>query len=109
MISVRKILIITLAVLGLALTVSYYRFELDRIAEIRAAIVKSEAELERKREIVRIYREKAAFYKTQEGIEHLAREQYNLVGDKERVFLLVSPDNVPNMFNDEVLGIDDEK
>ena len=109
MVSIRKIFFITLAVLGLALTVSYYRFELDRIASIREAIAKSEAELERKREIVRIYREKAAFYKTQEGIEHLAREQYNLVGNQERVFLLVSPDNVPNMFNDEVLGIGNEK
>ena len=90
--SLRRILLITLAVLGLALTFSYYRFELDRIAEIREAIAKSEAELERKRESVRIYREKAEFYRTQEGIEHIAREQYNLVGNNERVILLVSPD-----------------
>ncbi len=82
-----------------ALTIVYYRFELDRIANIRAAIAKSEAELEKKREIVKIYREKAEFYKTKEGIEHLAREQYNLVGDNERVFLLVSPDE-QNIFND---------
>ena len=97
----RRIFFITLAVLGLALTVSYYRFELDRIASIREAIAKSEAELARKQEIVRIYREKAAFYKTPEGIEHLAREQYNLIGDKERVFLLVSPDTPPEFSNFE--------
>ena len=78
--------------IGIFLTVGYYRFELDRIANIREAIAKSEAELEKKREIVRIYREKAAFYKTPEGIEHLAREQYNLVGNNERIILLVSPD-----------------
>ena len=103
MVLLRKILWITVAVLGIALTVSYYRFELDRIAGIREAIAKSEAELARKQEIVRVYREKAAFYKTPEGVEHLAREQYNLIGDKERVFLLTSPDN--NIFNNEVLGI----
>ena len=96
----RRILFISLAVLGIALTVSYYRFELDRIASIRQAIAKSEAELAQKQEIVRIYREKAAFYKTPEGIEHLAREQYNLIGEQERVFLLVSPDTPPE-FNFE--------
>ena len=90
--SIRRIVFITLAVLGLALTVSYYRFELDRIAEIREAIAKSEAELEKRRESVRVFREKAEFYRTQEGMEHLAREQYNLVGNNERVILLVSPD-----------------
>jgi len=94
----RRIFFITLIVFALALTLSYYRFELDRIASINEAIAKSEAELAKKQEIVRIYREKAAFYKTPEGVEHLAREQYNLVGDKERVFLLVSPDNT-NFFN----------
>ena len=94
----RRIFFITLAILGLALTLSYYRFELDRIASIQEAIEKSEAELARKQEIVRIYREKAAFYKTPEGIEHLAREQYNLIGDNERVFLLVSPDKTPDFF-----------
>ena len=78
--------------LGLVMTCVYYMFELERISSIKAAIVKSEAELEKKREIVRVYREKAEFYKTKEGIEHLAREQYNLVGDNERVILLVSPD-----------------
>ena len=100
MLSIKRIIIIALAVIGIFLTIGYYRFELDRIAGIRAAIVKSEAELEKKREIVRIYREKAAFYKTKEGIEHLAREQYNLVGDNERIILLVSPDE-RRKFEDE--------
>ncbi|MBQ7221150.1 MAG: hypothetical protein IJS28_09235 [Synergistaceae bacterium] len=90
--SFRRLIIITLAVLGLAITVSYYRFELERIAEIREAIGKSEAVLKEKRESVRNYKEKVAFYKTQEGAEHLAREQYNLVGEGERVILLKSPD-----------------
>ncbi|MBQ9418786.1 MAG: septum formation initiator family protein [Synergistaceae bacterium] len=100
MLSIKRIIIIALGVIGFFLTVGYYRFELDRIASINAAIAKGEAELEKKREIVRIFREKAEFYKTQEGIEHLAREQYNLVGNNERVFLLVSPDE-QKIFTDE--------
>ena len=86
--SFKRLILITLAVLGLAITVSYYRFELERIAEIREAIGKSEAVLREKRESVRSYKEKVAFYKTQEGAEHLAREQYNLVENGERVILL---------------------
>ncbi|MBQ6776216.1 MAG: septum formation initiator family protein [Synergistaceae bacterium] len=100
MLSIKRIIILAIGLIGFFLTIGYYRFELDRIASINAAIAKSEAELEKKREIVRIYREKAAFYKTKEGIEHLAREQYNLVGDNERVFLLVSPDE-NKIFSDE--------
>ena len=90
--SFKRLILITLFVLGLAITVSYYRFELERIAQIREAIGKSEAILKEKRESVRNYKEKVAFYKTKEGVEHLAREQYNLVENGERVILLKSPD-----------------
>ncbi len=90
--TLRRIILITLSVLGLAITFSYYKFELDRIAQIRESIGKSEEVLRQKQESVRNYREKVAFYKTQEGVEHLAREQYNLVGKGERVILLRSPD-----------------
>ena len=48
--------------------------------------------LEEKRQLVESYKDKVEFYKTKEGIEHLAREQYNLVAPGERVILLVSPD-----------------
>lgn len=90
--SFKRLILITLAVVGVAITVSYYRFELERIAEIREAIVRSEAVLKEKRESVRNYKEKVAFYKTQEGAEHLAREQYNLVEKGERVIFLRSSD-----------------
>ncbi len=93
--SLRQILFFALALLGLVITWSYYRFELDRIAEIREQIVKSEAVLKEKRDSVRDYKEKVEFYKTQEGVEHLAREQYNLIGNGERVILLKSPDVEP--------------
>ena len=90
--SLKQLLFFALILVGLAIALSYYRFELDRIAEIREQIGKSEAVLKQKREAVRDYKEKVEFYKTQEGIEHLAREQYNLVGKGERVILLKSPD-----------------
>ncbi|MBR1657891.1 MAG: septum formation initiator [Synergistaceae bacterium] len=93
--SFKQILFFALTVLGLAITWSYYRFELDRIAQIREQIVKSEIILKEKRDAVRDYKEKVEFYKTQEGVEHLAREQYNLVGNGERVILLRSPDQTP--------------
>jgi cell division protein FtsB len=37
---------------------------------------------------VRNYREKVAFYETEEGMAHLAREQYNMVFPGERVFII---------------------
>lgn len=99
---VRRIIIITLGVVILSITVSYYRFELDRIAQIRDAIGKSEALLKQKQESVRDYKEQVLFYKTQEGIEHLAREQYNLVGEGERVILLKSPDVNSDIENEDM-------
>lgn len=93
--SLKKIVLFALIVLGLAITLSYYRFELDRIAQIREQIGKSEVVLQKKRESVRDYKEKVEFYKTPEGVEHLAREQYNLINNGDRVFLLKSPDDEP--------------
>lgn len=93
--SLKRVIIIVLIIVGLAITVNYYMFELERIAQIREAIAESEAILKEKRESVRDYKEKVAFYKTQEGAAHLAREQYNLVENGERVILLKSPDEQP--------------
>lgn len=93
MFSLKRIIIITLAVTLFSIALGYYRLEFDKISRIREAITKSEKELEEKRKAVRDYREKVAFYKTDEGAEHLAREQYNLVQEGERVILLQSGDN----------------
>lgn len=99
--SLRRIIFIVLAVVITAITISYYRFELDRIAQIREAIEKSEAVLKEKRETVRSYKEKVAFYKTNEGAAHLAREQYNLIEKGERVVILQqSSDNMPVSSNE---------
>ena len=71
--------------------VTHYAFEVSRIKQIRSAIDEREDLLQKKKENVRNYEEKVSFYKTKEGIEHLAREQYNLVTSGERVILLASP------------------
>lgn len=102
MFSLKRIIFIALCVVVLAIAVSYYRFELDRIAQIQEAISKSEVLLQQKRDSVRDYKEQVSFYKTQEGIEHLAREQYNLVAPGERVILLKSPDVNSDIENDEI-------
>lgn len=102
MFSLKRIIFIALCVVVLAIAVSYYRFELDRIAQIQEAISKSEVLLQQKRDSVRDYKEQVSFYKTQEGIEHLAREQYNLVAPGERVILLRSPDVNSDIENDEM-------
>ncbi len=95
--SIKKIFFIVIAVLLIAIAFTYYRIELDRIAQIREAISRGEIVLQQKKDSVRDYQEKVSFYKTQEGVEHLAREQYNLVTQGERVILLKSPDNAPKI------------
>ena len=95
--SIKKIFFIVIVVLLFAIAFTYYRIELDRIAQIREAISRGEIVLQQKKDSVRDYQEKVSFYKSQEGIEHLAREQYNLVTQGERVILLKSPDNVPKI------------
>ncbi|MBQ9566086.1 MAG: septum formation initiator family protein [Synergistaceae bacterium] len=90
--SLKRILIGAFILLVLSIAATYYLFEVRRILQIQEAIGEREAVLNEKRESLRSYREKVAFYKTKEGIEHLAREQYNLVEPGERVFLLRSPD-----------------
>ncbi len=88
----RRILIWTILILFLAIIFTYYAFEINNIFKLTEAKAEREAMLEEKRQLVESYKDKVEFYKTKEGIEHLAREQYNLVAPGERVILLVSPD-----------------
>ncbi len=88
----RRILVWTLLILFLAIIFTYYAFEINNIFRLTEAKAEREAMLEEKRQLVESYKDKVEFYKTKEGIEHLAREQYNLVAPGERVILLVSPD-----------------
>ena len=88
----RRILIWTILILFLAIIFTYYAFEINNIFKLTEAKAEREAMLEEKHQLVESYKDKVEFYKTKEGIEHLAREQYNLVAPGERVILLVSPD-----------------
>ena len=88
----RRILVWTVLILFLAIIFTYYAFEINNIFKLTEAKAEREAMLEEKRQLVESYKDKVEFYKTKEGIEHLAREQYNLVAPGERVILLVSPD-----------------
>ncbi len=87
----RRIALIAFLGLLALIMVTHYAFEVSRIEQIRSAIDEREDLLQKKKENVRNYEEKVSFYKTREGIEHLAREQYNLVASGERVILLASP------------------
>ena len=67
-----------------------YFFEIQRISHLKAAVAERSAKLAEKERSVQEYREKVNFYKTKEGIAHLAREQYNLAFPGERVYLVVN-------------------
>ncbi|MBQ3646603.1 MAG: septum formation initiator family protein [Synergistaceae bacterium] len=95
MLSLKRVILITILLVIFAIAAGCYKFEYDRILSIQDAIRKREAELASKRNSVQEYREKVSFYKTDEGAEHLAREQYNLVREGESVFLLRSEDKEP--------------
>mgnify|MGYP000845017693 CR=1 FL=1 len=90
----RKILVAAFILLLLLIIGTHYVFELQRIARLNAAVEEREALLRRKQDSVRDYQEKVSFYGSQEGIEHMAREQYNLVFPGERVILIKSGDVV---------------
>ena len=88
----RRIFFASVILLVLSITVTYYIFEISRITQLDEVIEEQEAVLQERRESVRSYEEQIAFYKTPEGIQHLAREQYNLILPGERVILLKSQD-----------------
>lgn len=91
----RRLLLGAAVLLVLAITVSYYIFEISRIAQLQDAVKERETRLQRVKDSVRDYQEKVAFYQTQEGIEHLAREQYNLVTSGDRMILLKDGQGLP--------------
>jgi len=77
--------IVTLGIF-MAATVCY--FEIRRLDRLTLAVDEGAARLAELQQRVRNYREKVAFYETEEGMAHLAREQYNLVFPGERIFVI---------------------
>lgn len=84
----RRLLLGAAVLLVAAITVTYYIFEISRIAQLQETVRERESTLRSVKDNVRSYQEKVRFYQTQEGIEHLAREQYNLVTSGDRMILL---------------------
>ena len=90
----RRIVVVVFVLLLFLIIGTHYFFEWRRIDQLNAAIEEREELLRRKQDSVRDYREKVSFYRSREGIEHMAREQYNLVFPGERVILIKSSDVV---------------
>jgi len=80
--------IAAIATLCILITMTVYYFEFRRLARLTAAVDEGSARLAELERSVRNYREKVAFYETEEGMAHLAREQYNLVLPGERIFVI---------------------
>jgi cell division protein FtsB len=78
-----------LGTLVLCIMGTYYFIEISKIVRLSAAVAENSAELAEKERSVRRYREMVEFYKTEEGIAHLARERDNLVFPGEQVYLIV--------------------
>jgi cell division protein FtsB len=70
------------------ITATVYYFEFLKLRRLKFAVAESSARLAEKESSVRDHREKVAFYRTDEGIAHLAREQYNMALPGERVFIV---------------------
>jgi cell division protein FtsB len=79
-----------LATLLFFIAATVYYFEFKNLVRLNIDVAESSARLAEKERIVRDYREKVDFYRTEEGIAHLAREQYNLTFPGERVYIVKS-------------------
>ena len=74
--------------LGIFISVTVCYFEIRRLDRLTVSVDEGTARLAELQQRVRNYREKVAFYETEEGMAHLAREQYNLVFPGERIFVI---------------------
>ena len=84
----RWMFVAALATLLFFIAATVYYFEFQKLTRLQFALTENSAKLAEKERSVINYREKVAFYKTDEGIAHLAREQYNLAFPNERVYII---------------------
>jgi len=80
--------IAALAILLFFIASTVYYFEYQKLTHLKSSLAESSAKLAERERNVRNYREKIAFYKTDEGIAHLAREQYNMAFPGELVYTI---------------------
>jgi len=77
-----------IATLIFFIAATVYYFEFRRLTRLTVAVEEGTVRLAELQQRVRNYREKVDFYRTEEGMAHLAREQYNLVFPGERIFVI---------------------
>jgi hypothetical protein len=85
----RWILMAAVPLLLVAIMGTTYFFEVRRIGRLHEAVEEGSARLAAKEQSVKEYREKVDFYKTEEGLIHMGRKQYNLAFPNDRVYILV--------------------
>ena len=79
---------VAVAILIFFIAATVYYFEFQNMTRLKIAVAESTVKLAEKERNVRNYKEKVAFYRTDEGIAHLAREQYNLSFPGEHVYII---------------------
>ena len=84
----RWMFVAAFAVLLSFIAATVYYFEIQKLTRLKIAVAESSAKLAEKKRNVESYREKVAFYRTDEGMAHLAREQYNLAFPGEDVYII---------------------
>ena len=84
----RWMFVAAIASLMFFIAATVYYFEFQRMTRLSSAVADRTARVAEKERNVKNYKEKVAFYNTDEGMAHLAREQYNLAFPGERVFIV---------------------
>ena len=77
-----------LATLLFLIAATVYYFEFQRLLRLKHEVAERSDMLAKMERSVRDYREKVAFYRTDEGMAHRAREQTSLAFPGERVFII---------------------
>ena len=84
----RWIFVAAVGTLFLFIAGTIFFFEIQKLVRLRILVAERSAKLAEKELSVKAYREKVDFYKTKEGIAHLAREEYNLAFPGEQVYVI---------------------
>jgi cell division protein FtsB len=79
-----------LAALAFSIASTVYCFEIRKMLHLHAVIAERSAKLTEKQRRVGIYRDLVEFYNTDEGIAHLARDEYNMTFPGERVYIIIT-------------------
>lgn len=85
---IRWIFVFVSTLLILLITGTVLFFEAEKIVNLIAITADRMGQIAEKQSKVVEYREQIEFYKTDKGIAHLGREQYNFIFPGEQVFVI---------------------